>query len=828
MTGNWHAACCMPGVMLTGQRTDETFQCAAAHYRSGDLPEAERICREVLHRSPADGDALHLLGLIRLIAADYASARDFLQQAAFAAPEDHLCHYNLGEAHRCLGLFAEAVESYEKAIALRPAFTEARNNLGIVLADLGLIDAAIGSYEQALRTAPDSTRTLMNLGNVLIEAGRFPEAITCFGRVISLDADCMEAYHGFCRASGALERPCDELTRLVGAIETRRDASVMLNNLGEALQDLDHTDEALGVYDRALLIDPYSARTHHSRGLLLETLGRIDEAYRSLKRAVHLKPDCVESHDDLGRFCYEQGLFDEAKDHFQAAVDRNDAFAMGHFHLGAILAREGLLESAAAHYEKADALDPRAGVKVLLATLVPVIPRSAEEIASARAAMERNIDDLSRQGLSIDDPFRNIGKANFFLAYQGLDDRDIQTKLARFYESVCPSLAFVAPHCKERREPEGARKIKIGFLSRHLRNHTIGQYMRGLIAHLDRDAFEKHLFLFPHKKDEITGVIEEHADSVTVLPDALFVARRVVAEKKLDILFYPDIGMEPFTYFLAFSRLAPVQCAFYGHPITTGIRTIDYFISHADCEIPEGDAHYSESLVRLSEGVTYAYYYKPPAQTSKKERADFSFADSDHIYLCAQSLFKVHPGFDGMLQGILSGDKEGLAVFFQGEHATWTDLLTERLKESLGDSINRVRFLPRQSYEEYLRLVALSDVILDTPHFNGGATTFDALAMGVPIVTLPSAYMRGRQTYSLYKRMGVMDCIANTPQEYVDKAVRLATDVSYREEIRRKIRANSHLIFEDMGMVRELETHLKAMVREVVPDPASSFVDERG
>jgi predicted O-linked N-acetylglucosamine transferase (SPINDLY family) len=813
--------------MLTGQRIDETFQHAIAHYRSGDLTEAERICREVLHKSPANGDALHLLGLTRLVAADYASARDFLQRAAFAAPDDHLCHYNLGEAYRCLGLFTEAVESYEKAIALRPAFAEARNNLGIVLADLGLFDAAIESYEQALLTAPDSTRTLMNLGNVLIGADRFPEAITCFGRVIALDADCMEAYHGFCRASGALERPGEELTRLVGAIGSRSGASSMLNNLGEALQDLDRTDEALSVYDGALLVDPYSARTHHSRGLLLESLGRIDEAYGSLKRAVHLEPDRVEAHDDLGRFCYEQGLFDEAKEHFQAAVDRNDGFAIGHSHLGAILAREGLLGSAAEHYEKADALDPRAGVKVLLATLVPVIPRSAEEIRSARVAVERNIDNLSGQGLSIDDPFRNIGKANFFLAYQGLDDRDIQMKLARFYESICPSLAFVASHCKSRREPEGARRIKIGFLSRHLRNHTIGQYMRGLIAHLDRDAFEVHLFLFPHKKDEIKGFIEERADSVTLLPDALFVARRVVAEKKLDILFYPDIGMEPFTYFLAFSRLAPVQCAFYGHPITTGIRTIDYFISHADCEIPEGDAHYSESLVKLSEGVTYAYYYRPPAHVSKKERGDFSIADSDHVYLCAQSLFKVHPDFDGMLQGILSKDEEGLAVFFQGEHATWTDLLTERLRESLGDNINRVRFLPRQSYEEYLRLVALSDVILDTPHFNGGATTFDALAKGVPIVTLPGAYMRGRQTYSLYKRMGVMDCIVNTPQEYVDKAVRLATDVSYREEIRRKICANSHLIFEDVGMVRELERHLKAMVREVVPNPASSFADER-
>jgi predicted O-linked N-acetylglucosamine transferase (SPINDLY family) len=98
--------------------------------------------------------------------------------------------------------------------------------------------------------------------------------------------------------------------------------------------------------------------------------------------------------------------------------------------------------------------------------------------------------------------------------------------------------------------------------------------------------------------------------------------------------------------------------------------------------------------------------------------------------------------------------------------------------------------------------------------------------MGVPIVTLPGAYMRGRQTYSLYKRMGVMDCIVNTPREYVDKAVRLATDVSYREEIQREIRANSHLIFEDMDMVRELEAHLKAMVREVVPNPVQHYQRE--
>ena len=795
------------------QSATEALETALLLYRSGDLGAAESMCRLLLQPNAADGDLLHMLGLVRLAAGDSESALDFLQQAAQAAPANPFCHYNLGEAYHSLGLLSESAKCYEKAIDLRPDFTEARNNLGIVLHEQGFFNAAINSYEQALTTASDSTRVLMNLGNILIEAGRAHDAMNCFERVILLDGQSAEAYHWFCRAASAMERPEEELKRLTQAIGACPDASGRLNMLAEALQELDRADVGLGIYDLALLIDPYCGRTHQARGLLLESLGRVDEAYSSLKRAVQLEQDNGAAHDDLGRLCYEQGHFDEAKSLFQAAVDKGGTFAMAHAHLGAMLAQEGLLEAAAAQYEKAHSLNPHAGYRVILATLAPVIPLSAEEIGSARSAMEHKIDEMLTQGLSIGDPYRDVGKANFYLAYQGLDDRDIQVKLARFYERICPSLDFAAPHCRGRHERSGSGKIRIGFLSKHLRNHTIGNYMRGVIANIDRSIFDVRLFLFAHKKDEISAFLEEHADGVTLLPETLFLARRAVAAKELDILFYPDIGMDPFTYFLAFSRLAPVQCAFYGHPITTGIKTVDYFISHADCEVADGEAHYSEKLVRLSEGVTYAYYPRPPAPAIKKGRRDFTLADSDHIYLCAQSLFKIHPHFDPMLLEILSRDAEAIIVFFEGEHATWTDLLKKRLEGRLGEEACRIRFVGRQQYEDYLNLVAMADVILDTPYFNGGATTFDALAMGKPIVTLPNDYMRGRQTYALYRRMGVMDCVAGSPGEYIEKAVRLGTDATYRAEIERKISANSYRIFEDMGMVRELEAHLREMVQ---------------
>ena len=78
-------------------------------------------------------------------------------------------------------------------------------------------------------------------------------------------------------------------------------------------------------------------------------------------------------------------------------------------------------------------------------------------------------------------------------------------------------------------------------------------------------------------------------------------------------------------------------------------------------------------------------------------------------------------------------------------------------------------------------------MVLDTIHFNGGATTFDALSTGTPVVTLPGLYMRGRQTHVLYRRMGVTDCVVSTPEEYVDRAVRLASDQGYRREVQERI-----------------------------------------
>jgi predicted O-linked N-acetylglucosamine transferase (SPINDLY family) len=344
------------------------------------------------------------------------------------------------------------------------------------------------------------------------------------------------------------------------------------------------------------------------------------------------------------------------------------------------------------------------------------------------------------------------------------------------------------------------RPFRIGFISRFFYDHTIGKLHAGLIQKLSREHFRVVVFRFSSIEDPWARRIDEAADEVVVLPTHLEAAREEIARQRLDLLYYTDIGMETVTYFLAFSRLAGVQCTGWGHPLTTGIPTIDYFISSDLLEPAGAEKHYSERLVRLETLPTY--YFRPELTGPVRSRADFGFRDDEHIYLCPQSLFKLHPDFDRLLGAILEADARGRLVLIEGQQPNFAKLLDERFQRSLPAQRERIQFLPRQSTDNFLHLLAAADVILDPPQFSGGNTSLEALALGIPIVTLPGAFMRTRVTYGCYRQMDITDCIASDEDDYVRIAVRLGTDKQYRARLREAILAGRIALFENQKTIR--------------------------
>lgn len=801
---------------------------ALQHHRAGRFAEAEKLYRRILQSDPHNADALHLLGLIAHEAGRDDAAIDLIGRAIRLRPDAPAFYSNLGLAYQSARRPAEAIDAFRQALVLKPDYAEAHNNLGAVYRSLGRLGEAEGAFREALRLRPDFAEAYSNLGQVLQQRGVVDEALASYRRALELKPNFAEAYFNLAGAYAALGQGAEQIANLRSAVNLRpkfaaaqQQLGVMLaaqGRLEEALPHLQawcslqpsdpearvHLERTLSALGRTaapptgtfLPGKPTDANAHKERADALLRAGRVADAVAAYQEAIALRPDYAVAYNDMGNALQQLGKLDEAIKSYFRALEIDPKLGAAHSNLGVYFKDQGKLEEAAAHFEAALKLQPSDTLRVLLATLLPPIYQSEGDIERWRQRLIDSLQNLHAEGVNLD-PGQSVVPNLFYLAYQGGNDRDIQRDLASLYA------AHMSPSPPLTPRAVGSR-LRVGLISKYFKDHTIGVLMRGLVAQMDRSRFEVIVLAFDQPRDWIGEFVKKHADRYVVLADHVPTARRTVAGLGLDVLFYADIGMDPGTYSLAFSRLAPVQCVTWGHPLTTGIPTIDYFVSSELIEPPGAEHHYTETLVRLK--ALPFYYYRPLPPAPLKPRSHFGLPTESHIYGCLQTLFKFHPRFDDALGGILRGDPQALVIVIKGKHPYWEELLLKRWSRTLPDVKDRIRWIPPQKRDDFLNLMAVSDVLLDTFPFSGGNTSYEGLGLGVPIVTLAAPYMRGRITYALYKKMAVMDCVADDVAGYVDKAVRLGTDATYRELIRSKIAAGSAVLFEDTKAVRELES----------------------
>ncbi len=674
-------------------------------------------------------------------------------------------------AHR-LEKHSVAIDYISRAIALKPDVAGFHVNIGAAYGAAGKLEKSVASYCRALEIKPDCAEAHINLGNVLWDQGKRDEAAASYRRALEIKPNCAAEYRQLGHLLWRQGKLDDAVVIFQRALQIQPDDAAAQYGLGNAFCSQGKIDQARVHYRRALEINPDNADAHNRLGNVLCSQGKLEEAVACYGRALEVEPGCTKAHNNLGNALKEQGKLDEALDCYAAALN---------------IAPADL------------------SLKLNRALALPLIPGSNEQIRQTRAQLAREINTLLDEPCHFEDLSRiEAVSSHFYLAYHGLDDRRLQSKIAAVQAKIFPSLQYTAAHClgpgcHETRD----RPIRVGFLSTFFFDHTIGKLTGGLIKELDRDRFETVVLTVPGPADKWRRFIEAGANATVVLPRDITVAREQIAERKLDVLFYADIGMDPFTYYLAFARLAPVQCVTWGHPVTTGVPTIDYFISNQDLEPDDGTTHYVEELVPLKYLPTY--YYKPEIPKQPKGRVELGLHGERNIYLCPQSLFKLHPEFDALLGAILQRDGNADVVLIEGKHPHWRRQLTERFLRTIPSVVDRVRFLPRVSREDFVQLVAASDVVLDTIRFGGGNTVYEAMSVGTPIVTWPGSFMRARVSYACYRQMGLSQCVASNTEQYVELAVCLGTDKQRRSEVASRILAANGVLYENANAVRELE-----------------------
>ena len=294
-------------------------------------------------------------------------------------------------------------------------------------------------------------------------------------------------------------------------------------------------------------------------------------------------------------------------------------------------------------------------------------------------------------------------------------------------------------------------------------------------------------------------------------------AQESIAALDLDVLFYLDLTMSKFAHIVASgTRLAPAQGVSHGHPTTSGIgpSKMDYYVSWGAAELPTAADHYTEGeLLLLPAGTMHQYYVprvSPDGLASMVDMTKFmdgptarraflkahSLPDTATLYLCMQKPHKFSPAFDTMLAGVHKNDPNAVLVLHRvdkdGEHNQ--KRFADRLVRA-GVDPARIVYLPAQPHSLLMALYSLADVVLDSYHAGGCTTTREAFEVGALVVTLPAQYLGSRWSLAYYGIMGVTDLIASTREEYVEIAVRMATDRAAAEEVRGRIVRNRHKLF---------------------------------
>jgi protein O-GlcNAc transferase len=834
-------------------RTGALLISAQIHHDAGRLPEAEALYQQLLALDPEHPDALHRLGVLAHQTGQHDVAAEFIERAIAVKGDAATFHANLGWVLHAGGRLPDAERALRRALALDPTAPQARNNLGIVLQAQGRLREAEASFRATVASAPRFADAHSNLGRALHAQGRFEEAVTSYGEALALTPDvadihnnlgvalktlgrtgeAIEAYEralaidpghvtahlnlGLAyRADGQL---VDAMGSFVRAVTLAPGCVEAYANLGLVLLEMGHVDDAVTINRRAVAMQPDDAGVHTNLGLALQAQGRVPDAIASYRRAIGMAPRMAEAHNNLGTALEALGRIDDAVATYEQAIARGLDRAEAHANLGRTLLGQNRIDDGVAAYRRARGLVPDATWDLAIATALPVIPASSDAITAARARLEEDLDALLASDPRVGDPDKPTLGPNFYLAYHGLDDRELQEKTAIACFRANRTLAWTAPHCLAPAPIEG-RRLRVGFLSRYLGDHSIGRLTRGFIEQLSRERFEVVVLHARGGVDEMSAAIDRSADRALRLPGRLGPARDRIAAEALDVLVYPEIGMDPMTYLLAFARLAPVQCMTWGHPVTSGLPTIDYFLSSEDLEPDGAEAHYTERLHRLSR--LPAYYHRPPAATTIPTRAALGLDDGATLYLCPQSLYKLHPDFDAILGEILHRDPKGQLVLIEGLSSHWSRDWRARFARACPDVSDRVRFVPRLTSDEFLGLLRVADALLDPLPFGGGTTSYSALGLGLPIVTWPGPQMRGRATYACYRQLGVGDCVAGSPEGYVELAVRLANDRAWRSDVGARIVAGQAGLFEDTAVVREIEEFFVRATAEALTAGARS------
>jgi predicted O-linked N-acetylglucosamine transferase (SPINDLY family) len=645
---------------------------------------------------------------------------------------------NLSAALQCLSRFDEAMECLRRALSICPGDLKLLTNLGMVLRAQGRLDEALDVCAQAVAAHPNSSRVHIDLGLVLQRQGQLDQAINCYRRAIELDPQADRAYHNWgaaLMAAGDSQGAIDCYRR---AIAIRPTLAGPICDLGTALAEQGKLAEAVATFRAALQREPNNAEILNNLGAALQQIDQLSEAAACYCRALEMDPGLAKAHTNLGTIFRCQRRLDDAERAHRRAISLDPGLAEAWNHLGMILKDQAQLDESVACFRQAIAIQP--GFLAAHSNLLYMLPFCEHFDAAGIYEENRRFND----------------------------------------QHARPLARFIQPHTNDR-SPD--RRLRVGYVSASFHTHATSFFTVPLIVSHDHQQFEIFCYADVRHPDSVTNQLHSSADHWRNIAGlSLHQTAQCVRDDQIDILVDLTMHMNNNRILTFALKPAPVQVCWVAYPGTTGLTTIDYRLTDPFLDPPGHERFYSEESYRLPDTF---WCYDP--QTSDLQVNPLPALENGYVTFGSLNTFCKNNDttWKRWARVLKAVDRSRLTVLAEEgshrEHAL-------AVLENEGIERGRVIFVGPRPRLEYLRLYHSIDIGLDTLPSNGHTTSFDAYWMGVPVVTLVGQTPVGRAGLSQLTNLGLTELIANTPEEYISIAVKLANDSQRLSHLRLSLR----------------------------------------
>ena len=832
---------------------------AVAHHQAGRLDEAEPLYQQALQHMPGQFDATHLLGVIALQRGDLATAETLIVQALAAKPKDPAALNNLGTALLRAKRLDEARELFERAVKAQPAFVDAQSNLGSVLRQLGRMSDSVAPLKRAFAGNAKSAPIANLLGASLLDTGDGRGAVAVFEAGVKARPRDAQTWLHLAIASRMAGNARRALEAADTSLALEPNASRALGLRGQALADLGELAAAREAFATGVRVAPQNAVAQHNFGVFLRDEGEFEHALERLRSAVRLDPSLKAAHEALVGTLIDAGRTDEALRQGRSFTEAHPGDAGALAMLATSFFAQGRIEESIEMYRRAVAAPAVEGATFIgygnalfasgdavaatkqFTRAVELDPQNARaRFALAMSHLRPIYDDVAQMDATRRSLVRALGELDawltparaasgaqavgsaqpFYLAYHPIDALPL---LLPYGKTAARMMAGGVETPRARtdapRAPLSARKLRVGIVAAQVRDHSVWNAItQGWVRHLDRERIELTVFQLDRDSDDETARARRDVARFIDKPLTLTGWAQAIVDAELDVLIYPEIGMHPLTTRLAAMRLAPVQAASWGQPLTTGLPTLDLFISAQALEPPQGAAHYSERLVALPHLGVCVQPLMP--MVVAPDLGALGLTATEPLLLCPGTPFKYTPHGDATLAAVAAGLQargSGRLVFFRSHRPAMSAQIEQRMRQTFAkagvDYDRTVAWIPTLDRGRFFGLMKCATAMLDTIGFSGFNTALQALECHLPVVAFEGEFMRGRLASGPLRHLGLDELVATSAAEYARIALRLVDDIGWRAELEREIAQRQHALFFDLAPVRALEEALFAAVQ---------------